>query len=135
MQKSGLSILTVINNSPDMTKVSSLTMRPEIDAIFFWPFADYSSGKGKILWKNQKPIISARFNLWDGTFENPQSLANKLNKLSTDIHSVDGYSLVAVHVWTDSVTSVVQTIQSLSASVQVVAPDQFVQLIVENIGH
>lgn len=42
--------------------------------------------KGEISFVNNKPVIGGRFNFWQG-FETIESLASKLNSMSTDIHS------------------------------------------------
>jgi len=90
--------------------------------------------KGSVTWYNNKPIIAGRFNLWDG-FNTPQQLAQKINALSTDITSSDSYTVVAVHVWTMSVSSVVQTVELLNPNVRIVTPDDLVRLMVENVKH
>lgn len=79
--------------------------------------------------------IGGRYQLWSGQFDDPQSLAAKLNAASTDITSPNGYSLVPVHVWTNTVEDVVTCQGLLNSNVQVVKPDEFVQLIKNNVIH
>jgi hypothetical protein len=75
-----------------------------------------------------KPVISAKYNLWGG-FETCESLAEKLNTEIRDPYSEDGYSLVAVHSWSNSVDSLLYVRSLLEQGVRVVAPDEFVSLI------
>lgn len=85
----------------------------------------------------QKPVIGGRFLLWDGTFDNATSLAQKLLAQPRDASTSAGYSLIPVHVWTNNVTSVVSLVEQLAAgapdgSVRVVAPDDFVAALAAN---
>ena len=69
---------------------------------------------------------------WGG-FETGESLAEKLNAGLKDPYSVDGYTLVAVHAWSNSVDSLLYVNSLLDDGVRVVAPDEFVSLISEAI--
>jgi hypothetical protein len=77
-------------------------------------------------------VVSAKYNLWGG-FETGESLAQKLNNALKDPYSVDGYTLVAVHAWSNSVDSLLYVNSLLDQDVRVVAPDEFVSLISEAI--
>ena len=70
--------------------------------------------------------------MWEGA-NDPQSLAKILNSATTNIYSEDGYSLVAVHVWSSKVNDVWKCVQLLNSNVRVVAPDEFVWLIRKNL--
>ena len=61
-------------------------------------FVHHVCRNGQIVALNGKPVIGARYKLWQG-FDTPETLAAKLNSASTDAHSADGYSLIAVHAW------------------------------------
>lgn len=89
---------------------------------------------GQITWNNNKPIIGARYMLWDG-YETPTSLAEKLNNASTNCTSEDGYSLIVVHVWDQTVDSVVDTVALLNNNVKVVQANEFVDSIKTNLKH
>ena len=88
--------------------------------------------KGKMDCYALKPVISAKYNLWGG-FETCESLAAKLNIGLKDPYSVDGYTLVAVHAWSNSVDSLLFVQSLLEEGIRVVAPDDFVSLISKNI--
>lgn len=80
-----------------------------------------------------KPVIGARYKLWQG-YDTPATLAAKLNRQTTDPTSQNGYSLIAVHAWSSSVADIVATASLLDDSrVRVVGPDQFVQLVAQNV--
>lgn len=46
---------------------------------------------------------------------------------------VDGYSLIPVHAWSRNVSDVIAVTQLLAPQVRVVKPDEFVQLITQNV--
>lgn len=135
LKKADLRIVNIIGNSLDDIYLSSLMNRDQIDGIFYYYYSNYAGGHGVIHWINGKPVITGRFNLWSPQFETPQSLATKLNSLSTDITTANGYSLISVHVWSHSVDDVVQCVKLLNKNVRVVSPDEFVGLIRQNVGH
>ncbi|MHB2149609.1 GxGYxYP domain-containing protein [Calditrichota bacterium LG25] len=132
MEKADLRIINIIGNTMAEEYLKPFSEQQNIDAIFFYYFSNYSGGKGKINWINGKPVITGRFNLWEG-FETPESLAEKLNYSSTDIHSEKGYSLIPVHVWSKGVDDVLRCISLLNKNVKVVTPDELVYLIRKNL--
>lgn len=110
----------------------------QMEALFWYDYYSYSSENGTIRWINtqssKKPVIGARFQLWSGTFDNPSQLAAKLNAMPNDPTSEFGYSLVAVHVWTDGVANVSKTISMLQDHVEVVTPVELVKRILKNMS-
>lgn len=134
MNQSDLSILNVISNdNPTQVDTQPFTSQSQIDAIFWYLYSNYAGLQGSISWQQGKPIIGARYMLWDG-FDDPTSLAQKLNSAPTDCTSEDGYSLIVVHVWDQTVTDVVETVSMLNSNVKVVQADQFVQSIISNVA-
>ena len=132
MAQSDLSILNVIADSnPAASDTTPFTSQSQIDAVFWYLYSNYAGLKGAISWSQGKPIIGAREMLWDG-FNTPATLAAKLNASRKSCTSVDGYSLVVVHVWDQTVDTVIQTVNLLDERVVVVQADQFVQSIINN---
>jgi hypothetical protein len=126
-------ILNVIGHGDDTSRAADYLAQPDISAIFWYPYSDYSGLSGAIQWKNGKPVIGGRFNLWEG-FNTPEQLASKLNSQSTDPSSAQGYSVIPVHVWSRTVADVVKTVSLLDSNkVQVVLPEEFVRLVIENV--
>jgi len=134
MAKSDLNILNIIGNSMDDEYLIPYLIQSNIDALFYYYFSDYAGGKGEIKWVAGKPVITGRYKLWEG-FETPSSIASKLNNLSTDIKSADGYSLIPVHIWSNGVDQIVECAELLDENVRVVTPDEFVSLIKQNVQH
>ena len=132
MKKSDLSIVNVIGNArnPDLTAYAQCS---NVDAVFYYMYTDYAGWKGKIMWINDKPVIGARFSMW-GEKDNPQTVAQKINESVKSQYQPEGYSLIPVHVWSNSVEDVKKCIGMLDGDVRVVAPDDFVKLIKKNLG-
>ncbi|MCX5634400.1 MAG: GxGYxYP family putative glycoside hydrolase [Planctomycetota bacterium] len=106
-----------------------------IDAIFYWDVnGDYGKYGGDILWRNNKPIISAYQTLWAGV-NTPAQLATKLNARSTDPNVEGAYSLVPVHAWSYGVDDVNLCIKNLNSNVVVVTPEELVKLVKQNVNH
>lgn len=133
MAKADLRILNVLGAGTDIAHLSPYLRRPEIDAVFYYPFSDYSGLKGSISFLENKPVIGGFANLWSG-FESAASLAARLNARPRNVRVKDGYSLIPVHAWSNSVDSVVRCAGLLDAGVRVVAPDEFVRMIRANLG-
>ncbi len=136
MKKADLNILNVIGTqyrAPDMQKYLE---QDGIDAVFFYLYSNYAGLNGAIYIVNNKPVIGARYRLWDG-FDNASSLAEKLNNQSTDAYSSDGYSLIAVHAWSFNqyvVDEINACVSQLDSNVIVVSPDEFVKRIKKKFG-
>ena len=132
MQKSDLNIVNIIGNNFDDYYLYSFLEKPNIDALFYYDFSNYSNHDGSIKFLNNKPIISARFNLWGG-FNSSQTLSNKINNLPKNPYLESGYSLIPVHNWSNSVDSILLCSELFNENVRVVSPDKFVNLIKQNL--
>jgi hypothetical protein len=134
MKKSDLNIVNVIDDPGNLDAVKPYLKQEAIDGIFLYTYADYYTGlNGSIQWYNNKPVIGARFALWDGAYS-PQSLANTLNSMPQNPKSASGYSLIPVHAWSMDVSDVKACVDMLNDNVRVVAPDEFVKLIQANLS-
>ena len=136
LEKSDLSIVNILgnayNDSVYQPELREYLRQEQVDGLFYYDYSNYSRMKGSMDCYGLKPVISAKYNLWGG-FETGESLAEKLNAGLKDPYSVDGYTLVAVHAWSNSVDSLLYVNSLLDDGVRVVAPDEFVSLISEAI--
>ena len=132
LQVSDLNIVNILGNDDSPLIISQFTELEEVDGVFYYDYGNYSKGQGKIYCDSWKPIIQSRYNLWGG-FETGFSLANKLNALPRDPSEQDGYSLIAVHAWSNSVDSLLFVNSLLENGVRVVSPDDFVYLVKNNL--
>lgn len=58
MKKSALSIVNVIGTNPSQEFLKPYLDEPDIDAVIYYEYRDYSAWRGIIWWVNNKPIIS-----------------------------------------------------------------------------
>ncbi len=128
MQKADLSILNVIANSYLAANLAPYLAEPNIDAIFYYPYdGNYWLMHGFTDCINDKPVISARYNLVQPDFST-YSLAKAIDTLPRNPYITEGYSLIAVNVWSSTVDSVIKCIQMLDSDIRVVTPESFVKL-------
>ena len=126
--KSDLNIVNIIgNNESNITLYPYLT-QDAIKGVFYYDYSNYSKLNGQITFYNNKPIICARYNLWGG-FESPSSIIEKINNLPKDPYSAEGYSLIPIHNWSYSVDTLIKIVQGFDENINVVAPDEFLNLI------
>ena len=132
LEKSDLSIVNILgnayNDSVYQPELKEYLRQEQVDGLFYYDYSNYSRMKGSMDCYGLKPVVSAKYNLWGG-FETGESLAQKLNNAVRDPYSVEGYTLVAVHAWSNSVDSLLYVNSLLEEGVRVVAPDEFVSLI------
>ena len=134
MIKSDLKIVNIIGSDFSYFSFYPYLTQDAIDGIFYYDYSNYAKLNGEIMFYNNKPIISARYNLWGG-FESTSSIVEKVNNMPTDPYSQDGYSLIPVHNWSYSVDSIIKCAEQFNDNVNVVAPDEFVNLITEKLSN
>lgn len=114
------------------------TCHYNINGLFYLDYAKNNGYKGKIVWSNNKPVVSCRDLLWGG-LEDGTQLINNINKRIdlgyTNIESPDSYTFVYVHVWSNSMDNVQDVVNKIKENpkVKIVTPDTFINLIKENI--
>lgn len=90
MERADLSVVQIIDfdSFPDTALWSTYLKRPQIDGLIYLEYSRYDSHKGKVVWANGKPVISARTMLWDGLpGADEASVIAELNSATRDPHS------------------------------------------------
>ena len=135
MKKCGMKHLNVIGEKYSNVSAGVLLNQEEIESVLWYDYSSYSALKGSISFVNKKPVIGARYQLWNGVFENVTSLIEKLNSQPLNSPSqASSYSLVAVHVWTNTVEDVLNVVKGLKQGITVVSINEFVKRVQQNIG-
>ena len=129
------------------------TCYDRIDGCLFIDFMGlYAGYDGEICWSNDKPVVSARYSVWNGvgnalaTGKNEvEEIASSINKASKDVTCEDAYSFVIVHAWSgldddgnlipngDTVAAMEKLISLLDEDVDVVSATDFIARIKENV--
>ena len=114
------------------------TCHDNIHGLLYLNYYKNNSYEGKILWSNNKPIVSCRDLLWRG-LESETNLIDNINKRIklgyTDIKNPNSYSFAYVHVWSNTMDNVNNVVNKLNQNpkVSVVTPNTFMKLINENV--
>ncbi len=144
MEKVQERYVAVIDQSSllDIKLWNSFTDNPQIEGLFYLDYSRHDNYQGRILWSNNKPIVSCRDLLWGG-IEDEEELVKKINARvssgQTNPQKADAYTFVYVHVWSKGVNNVSEVVDKLrdNPRIRVVIPEVFMGLIKENIhgGH
>lgn len=82
---------------------------------------------GDVKWINNKPAIAVRASLW-ADHSTPASIATLLNSQLRDETVIGGYSVIAVHIWSETVDSLLEMAAALEDGVVLVKPDELIAL-------
>jgi hypothetical protein len=110
---------------------------PNINALIYLDYSQYDKEGGAMYFStNGKPILSCSDLIWGG-LESPAQVIANINNAPRDPSSPSSYKLVEYHL-NDSTYSnlsyVLEVVTNLSNYVQVVTPEEFQRLVVDNIG-
>lgn len=114
------------------------TCHDNIHGLLYLNYYKNNSYEGKIVWSNNKPIVSCRDLLWWG-LESETNIVDNINKRINlgyiDIKNPNSYSFVYVHVWSNTMDNVNNVITKLNQNpkVRIVTPNTFMKLINENV--
>ena len=136
MRRADLGITQVLDfDSLDRIDLwDAYTRHDSIDGIVYMDYAPYDKQRGRMVWSNGKPVISAAAKLWGGLpNSDPDSIVRLLNRAPRRSDVAEGYSIVVVHAWTHSVASVVALAKRLDSGVDVVAPDTFFRRVADRV--
>lgn len=116
------------------------TNNSNINGLLYLNYYKNNSYEGKIVWSNNKPVVSCRDLLWGGLEDETELINNintRVNLGYTDIKNPNSYTFVYVHVWSNTMDNVNDVITKLNKNpkVRIVTPDVFMRLIEKNIPH
>ncbi len=102
----------------------------------------YGAGGGRVYFSDGKPFVSVGFSLWhpsgnanDVTKEWLATQAAVINARPADINTINGYTVINVHPWTVGPDDLAYFIGQLDDSVEVIAADEFLAAVEQNIPH
>ncbi|MBR5410476.1 MAG: hypothetical protein IK104_07365 [Clostridia bacterium] len=127
--------------------LNTLLKGTNADGIFYIDYSDYARLHGKTRFVNGKPIVSARYRLWNNASgASPEEIAAAVNALPTDPKNPDSYAFIIVHAWTglsvdgelveggSAMRAVKKLVDLLDADTRVVTPAEFISRLAENCG-
>lgn len=142
MQKVDEKYVAIIDDSAfsNIELWNKFTERSSIQGLFYLDYHRHDKFQGKVLWSNNKPIVSCRDLLWN-PLENEDDLVKKINDRvnsgQVNVCSPEAYTFVYVHVWSKGVNNVEEVVSKLkqNPNVRIVSPEIFMQLIKRNVKH
>jgi hypothetical protein len=113
------------------------TRRSEIEALIYLEYYDYSAQEGDVRWSRGKPVIAARTKLWGNLPQSdPTSILDLINnRAARDPTSPQGYSIISIAAWDQSLADVQSLIAGLASDVRVVTPEEITRLMAANVPH
>lgn len=105
----------------------------------------YKSGRGLVVWANDKPWVAVRTALWAPVDEAGHDsvsaewldgIAASLNQRSGDPHTIDGYSVIAIQPWSIHYSDIQYLVSKLDMDrVQIVFVEELIDMVTENVPH
>ncbi|OSB19296.1 hypothetical protein B2H94_09395 [Clostridium sporogenes] len=116
------------------------TVKPNIQGLFYLDYHKHDNYHGKIIWSNNKPIVSCRDLLWSNLESEDELVKNINERVSSgevDIHDPNSYTFVYVHAWSKSLNNIENAVNNLrkNPKVEIVTPETFMELINKNVNH
>ncbi|HDK7174445.1 TPA: hypothetical protein PTV31_000987 [Clostridium botulinum] len=116
------------------------TVKPNIQGLFYLDYHKHDNYHGKIIWSNNKPIVSCRDLLWSNLESEDELVKNINERVSSgevDIHDPNSYTFVYVHAWSKSLNNIENVVNKLrkNPKVEIVTPETFMKLINKNVNH
>ncbi len=136
MGRADLAVSQILDfDSFDDTSLWSAYLRHrQIEGLIYLEYSRYDTHKGRVVWANDKPVISARTMLWDGLDgADEASVTAELNAAGRDPRTAAGYSIVMWHAWSKSLDNVRAVVDNLAPHVRVVTPDTLVRLVARHV--
>ena len=136
MEKANLRTVTVIGGNSQGNLHNVLQGYASADNVIGGIVYDgnkyFGNVRGGVEWVNGKPFVGPRDSLWETT---PAYIAARLNTYETDIHSVDGYSIINVHPWSHSYEDIRTIVNMLNDNIEVCSVDRIMKMMTDNIDH
>jgi hypothetical protein len=95
-------VISVLDDTVDLPALQAMVARPEVLGMMLKSGAAYKGLNGAIYWHDGKPVVSAKYSLWDG-FDSPNEIVAALNGAPRDpLNNQASYTIVNVHPWSTS---------------------------------
>ena len=135
MKKSGLSVVTVIGGNQQGDLVNVLHGYASAESVTGGIVYDgskyFGANPGGVIWIDGKPFVQPRDSLWETT---PAYIAARINTYSTDITTIDAYSIINVHPWSHSYEDIRKIVGMLNENVEVVSVDRLINMMTDNVA-
>ena len=148
MKKLDIGGLLVLDDGGfNSTAIDTLMKETEADGIFYIDYSNYAGMDGKIRFSEGKPVVSAKYRLWNNLpGSSPEEIAKAVNELPADPENPDSYVFIIVHAWSgisqsgefveggNTMRAVEQMVNGFDSNTRIVSPSQFFELIKNHCG-
>ncbi len=150
MLKSGLNIITFLdeekNNSFDKgfeKRLAYFSRYDNIEGGIIQLDPDrYAAGQGKVFFSNDKPFVTVGFSLWHPS-GNAEEVTNEwlneqaaiINAKTTDLNTINGYTVINVHPWTIGPDDLLYFVNQLDKNIEIIGINELLAAIKQNIPH
>lgn len=135
MKKADLSVVTVIGGNQQGDLVNVLCGYASAESVTGGIVYDgskyFGTNPGGVIWIDGKPFVQPRDSLWETT---PAYIAARINTYSTDITTIDAYSIINVHPWSHSYEDIRKIVGMLNENVEVVSVDRLINMMTANVA-
>lgn len=120
--------------------LDTLLTQTQANGIFYIDYGDYAGLKGRTRFVDGKPIVSAKYRLWNNQQgSSPEEVAAAVNAMPTDPKNPDSYAFIIVHAWSgldssgafieggNAMAAVEKLVSGLDADTHLVSPSQFME--------
>jgi len=152
MKESGLGIMTLLDTIKGSEKSFFKSMEKRLSyfsrydniegGILQLDPDNYSGGKGRVIFSNDKPFICVGFSLWHPSGNADEvtetwlkEQADIINAKKADINTINGYTVINVHPWTVGPDDLLYFVNQLGDNIEVVGIDELLSAVKENIPH
>ncbi|MBR3766902.1 MAG: hypothetical protein IKL10_01510 [Clostridia bacterium] len=151
MAKSDMEYVQILDDTPEneldeVKLINSLKYYTRYDnikgGIISLDPARYAGGEGRIYFVDDKPFLTYRLSLWHPTGEKQNvttewldEQADIVNSYPSDVHSINGYSVINIHPWSISTESLSYFASQLDDDVVLITLEELMDMINANIPH
>lgn len=152
MKESGLGIMTLLDTIKGTEKGFFNSMEKRLSYFSRYDSIEggilqldpdnYSGGKGRVMFSNDKPFICVGFSLWHPSGNADEvtetwlkEQADIINAKKADINTINGYTVINVHPWTVGPDDLLYFVNQLGDNIEVVGIDELLAAVRENIPH
>ena len=127
--------------------LDTLVKKTDASGVFYIDYSNYAGLNGKTRFVDGKPIVSAKYRLWNGASGcSPEEIAAAVNALPADPTNPDSYVFIIVHAWSglssagefveggNTMAAVQRLVSLLDADTRLVSPAQFTERLSANCG-
>jgi hypothetical protein len=132
LKRTDMNITTILDRArPTKEVMEQYAAVPSLKGAIVLYGDRYVGGGGKMWWLNGKPFASARETLWESS---PEEMAQRINGYPVDPKREEGYTIINVHPWSETMSDVQRVVEHLDAHLKVVSPEELFDRMIRDVA-